>query len=189
MSEKPNASLVTQGKPKVTGAIFSAPLGTALPTDAKSALDDAFVQLGYVSDSGLANSIGLENANVKAWGGDTVLNTMTSKTNELKFKLIEALNPDVLKVVYGDENVTGTLETGITVKNKSLQLEGHAYVIDILMKNGALKRIVAPEGTVTAIGDVTYKDDEVVGYDLTIGLVPDEDGVTANEYIIRETKA
>ena len=147
------------------------------------------MQLGYVSDSGLTNSIGLENANVKAWGGDTVLNTMTSKTNELKFKLIEALNPDVLKVVYGDENVTGTLETGITVKNKSLQLEGHAYVIDILMKNGAMKRIVAPEGTVTAIGDVTYKDDEVVGYDLTIGLVPDDDGVTAYEYIIREAKA
>ena len=91
MSEKPNASLVTQGKPKVTGAIFSAPLGTALPTDAKSALDDAFVQLGYVSDSGLTNSIGLENASTKAWGGDTVLNTMTSKTNELKFKLIDGL--------------------------------------------------------------------------------------------------
>ena len=57
------------------------------------------------------------------------------------------------------------------------------------MKNGAMKRIVAPEGTVTAIGDVTYKDDEVVGYDLTIGLVPDDDGVTAYEYIIREAKA
>ncbi|WP_276814029.1 phage tail protein [Faecalibaculum rodentium] len=182
---KPNASLVTQGKPKVGGAVFKAPLGTALPTDATSALPEAWIQLGYVADSGVTNTISIESANQKAWGGDVVLNGQTSKTDEIKFKLIESLNPEVLKVVFGEDNVSGSLEDGITVHCKPLQTEAHAFVFDMIQKGGILKRIVVPEATVTAIGDIVYKDDEAVGYDLTMGAVPDESGDTHAEYIAK----
>ena len=37
-----NAQNVTVGKPKVGGAVFRAPLGTELPTDATTALNEAF---------------------------------------------------------------------------------------------------------------------------------------------------
>ena len=33
---------VTTAKPKIGGAVYSAPLGTALPTDATTELDNAF---------------------------------------------------------------------------------------------------------------------------------------------------
>ena len=36
---------VTTAKPKIDGAIYSAPKGTTLPTDAKTALDAAFKPL------------------------------------------------------------------------------------------------------------------------------------------------
>lgn len=39
---------VTTAKPKIGGAVYSAPLGTALPTDATTKLDDAFKALGYI---------------------------------------------------------------------------------------------------------------------------------------------
>ena len=52
----------------------------------------------------------------------------------------------------------------------------------MILRNGALKRIVIPDGKISEIGDVTYKDDEVTGYELTItGL--SLDGVTHYEYI------
>ena len=41
-----NAKNVTAAKPKVGGAIWCAPLGTALPKDAKTELDPAFKSLG-----------------------------------------------------------------------------------------------------------------------------------------------
>lgn len=45
-----DASKVTSAKPKVKGAIYNAPLGSTLPTDASSELDAAFKALGYVSE-------------------------------------------------------------------------------------------------------------------------------------------
>ena len=47
---------VTTGKPKVSGAIYRAALGTTLPTDATTALGDGFACLGYVSEDGFVNS-------------------------------------------------------------------------------------------------------------------------------------
>ena len=49
MAEKNNASNVTAAKPKIGGAIYMAPTGTELPTDAETALNAAFVNLGFVS--------------------------------------------------------------------------------------------------------------------------------------------
>ena len=118
-----NTANVSTGKPKITGAVYRAPIGTALPTDASTELADGYVSLGYVSDDGMANSNSMEVENLKAWGGDIVLTTQTDREDAFRCKLIEALNLEVLKAVYGDDNVTGTLETGVTVKVNTAQLE------------------------------------------------------------------
>ena len=78
------ATNVSAGKPKVGGAIFTAPVGTALPTTALESLDPAFVGLGYVSDDGLTNSTAMETEKIKAWGGDTVLVIQKSKDDTIK---------------------------------------------------------------------------------------------------------
>ena len=57
---------VTAAKPKVGGAVYSAPLGTTLPTDATTALNVAFKALGYISEDGLKNKNSPSSENVKA---------------------------------------------------------------------------------------------------------------------------
>lgn len=177
----PNATNVSTGKPKVTGAVFRAPLGTALPTDASTALDAAYVELGYVSEDGVKNNNTAESDDVKAWGGAPVLNLMTGKPDTWQLKLIEALNPNVLKTVYGDHNVTVD-GNKIHVKATTEQAVDAVYVIDMALKGGALKRVVIPIGALSEVAEVVYKDDEAIGYEITLAAMEHE-GATHHEYI------
>lgn len=163
-----NASNVTAGKPAVGGALYRAPIGTTLPTDATTALASAFVSLGYMSEDGLTNDNSPESEEVKAWGGDPVLTLQTAKPDTFTGTLIETLNPDVLATVYGEDNVTGTLANGITVYATADEATDYVYVCDMIMRDGAVKRIVLPKAKVTAVGTITYSDSAAVGYNLTI---------------------
>lgn len=178
-----NASNVSAGKPKVGGAIFCSPVGTTLPTDAVTALGDDFKSLGYASEDGLTNADSREFSDLTAWGGDPVLSQLNKRSDSFKFKMIEALNPDVLSAVYGSENVSGTLAAGIRVAaNSNPQIE-MAWVFDMILKNNAVKRIVVPRASVTSVADIVYKDSDAIGYETTIAATPDSAGNTHYEYI------
>lgn len=177
------AENVSVGKPKVGGAIFRAPAGTALPTSATTALNTAFLPVGYISEDGVTNSNSPSSDSVKAWGGDTVCNYQTEKPDTFKFKMLESLRDTVLKAVYGDDNVSGSLSAGLTVKANSTEQEKCAWAIDMILQGGILKRIVIPSGKVTSVGDITYADGQPIGYEITISAEPDSDGNTHYEYL------
>lgn len=179
-----NAQNITAGKPKVGGAIFRAPLGTTLPTSASDALDPAFKQMGYVTEDGVTNSNSPSSENIKAWGGDIVLTSQTEKPDTFQFSLMEAMNTEVLKAVYGDSNVSVDTNTGeITVHANSTQQPNCAWVIDQVLRDNGAKRIVIPDAGVSAVGDVVYKDGAAIVYPTTISAMPDGSGNTHHEYI------
>ena len=83
---------VTAAKPKIGGSVHVVTLGTALPEDAVSELSAEFNNLGYISEDGVKNENTPNTEQVKAWGGDVVLNAQTEKKDNLSWKLIEGLN-------------------------------------------------------------------------------------------------
>lgn len=179
-----NANYVSVGKPMIGGAVFRAPLGTTLPTNATATLGSAFENMGYISEDGVTNNNARESENIKAWGGDTVLSPQTNKTDTFGMTFLEVLNATVLKAVHGDDNVDGDISSGITVKVNSKELEAAAWVIDMEMTQGVLKRIVIPNGKITEISEVSYKDNAAVGYKTTITAFPGTDGDSHKEYIV-----
>ena len=178
----PTVSNVSAGKPKLTGAVYRADAGTTLPTDATTALTSAFKELGFVSEDGVTNNNTPESDNIKAWGGQTVLVVQNEKNDEFTFTLIEALNVEVLKTVYGPTNVTET-NGAITIEATADPIPNAVYVIDVVMTGNKAKRIVIPDGAITEIGEIVYKDDEPIGYELTVNALPDASGVNHYEYI------
>ena len=177
---------VTTGKPNVGGAIWRAPYGTALPTDATTALNAAFKCLGYCSEDGMTNNNTPSKENIKAWGGDVVLTTTTEKLDTFTYTLIEAPNVDVLKSVYGDANVSGTLTTGITVRANSDDQEPSSYVVELKIKGGK-KRIVIPYATLNELAEIAYQDNSATGYGVTLMAMAggfEDDNDTHKEYII-----
>lgn len=177
------ATNVSAGKPKVGGAIYTAPVGTPLPTSATETLNSSFVGLGYCSDDGLTNSTSMDTEKVKAWGGDTVLVIQKSKDDTFKFTLIEAKSKAVLGYVYGESNVSGTLETGLVVKVNNKDVPERSIVIDMLLRDNTAKRIVIPSCKISDVGDIVYGDEEAIGYETTVDCTPNEDGDTHYEYI------
>lgn len=176
---------VSAGKPAVGGAVSVAAVGSTLPTDASTALDAAFNNLGYCGEDGLVNSNSQSITDIKAWGGAKVLGVLEEKTDTFTFKLLEVLNVNVLKAVYGDDNVTGTLATGITVKANATEPEEQSWVFDMIMRDGAVKRIVLPCAMITELGDISYTDSDAVGYEITLTAYPDSSGQTHYEYILK----
>ena len=180
MSETAN---VVYAKPKKAGPIYHAPIGSTLPTDAAAELDAVFISLGYISEDGLTNSNSPETSDIKAWGGDVVMSPMTGRPDTFGFTVIEGAGVETLKVVYGSDNVTGALKTGVTVKASTAELENECYVVDMVLRGNILKRIVIPNAVVTSVGDVSYKDSEAVGYEITLTAYPDDSGNTHYEYM------
>ncbi|WP_394271629.1 phage tail protein [Anaerococcus nagyae] len=177
------AEYVSYGKPKIDGGIKVAPVGTKLPTSEKEALASEFKSLGYVSEDGLTNNKSTDTDDIQAWGGDTVLTLYQGSTDEFTYTLIETMNVDVLKFVYGEENVTGTLETGIKVSVDSQPRPMKSFVVDMILKGGVLKRLVIPKGEVIQDSETSYIDNDASGFGITVKCNPDEKGKTHYEYI------
>lgn len=176
------ATNVTVGKPNVSGAVYRAPLGTTLPTDATTALGSAFVSLGYVSEDGLSNNNELSVEATKAWGGNIVLRSLTEMNDEFSLTLIETKNVDVLKAVYGDDNVTVDVSDNVTVNVIAEDPVEAVWVFELALRGGIARRIVIPDGAITSRDEITYNDSDAVGYGITISAYPDADAKTHVEY-------
>jgi hypothetical protein len=186
----PAVTNIVAGRPlTATGVIFrDATNLIAAPTDATTALNVGFKTLGYAGSDGLTETIDRTTEKVKAWGGDTVKVLQTDFSVQYEFILYETLFDEANKAVFGDTAglVTKTggttgLTTKLAIKLKSDTLPNSRWVFD--MKDGSAKvRIYVPVGQVTTIGEVTYSDENVVGYPVTVEAYPDATNVQAYKY-------
>lgn len=178
-----NVNNVYAAKPIAGGAVWSAPYGTPVPTDAITPLSDEFKSLGYISEDGITETPETKSEPKKAYGGDEVLNTQTEHSMKYKFKPIE-INTVALAEIYGEDNV-GLDETGnLVIRVNSQEHAPRVYVLEQLLSRNRVERTVIPNGKVTEVGERLYKDGEPLGNELTVTAMPGfDDGDKAKKYL------
>lgn len=176
-----DASQVTVGAAKVTGAIFVAPNGTALPTDATTALAGTYKLLGFTSDAGVTLAESRESQDIVAWEGRTkIFKLVTSYTETAAFTPIQC-NSDVAKLTWGDGNVTVGTGGAITSKHHGKTLDPVAIVIETAPRSGIVKRYCMT-AQLTERGEQVMDGTQVDGRQLTFETVADSSGYTMYEY-------
>lgn len=162
-----------------TGAVSYAPLGTALPTTPTAALNVAFVEVGYIDDTGVVESDGRSITKVKAFQNSTIVRTLqTEQTLTYKLVMMET-NANSLPV-YFDTYVAGVGKiSGAVAPHRSwvFHIDDGAYKI----------RVVVPDGQVTERGDISFVGGDVIKYPLVIEAFPDATGTKAYWYFATAT--
>ena len=181
-----NNNNVSAGKPLVAGAIYRALIteDLVIPEDATSELSEDFVSLGFISDGGLEADMSRSSDDYRDWSGSVIYTAEKEKNDTFKYECVEHLNIEVLKMIYGDDNVTGTVETGITIKSNAKELSKACYVIDMILTGDIIKRVVIPSGKISEIGSIVYKSDDIIRHEITVSaLACDDEGNTHFEYL------
>ena len=78
-SNKNNVANVSSAKGVKGGYIFTAPVGTALPTDYTTALPEAWKCLGYISEDGYVETLDTDSEDIKDMNGDLMASPQTSR--------------------------------------------------------------------------------------------------------------
>ena len=84
-----NQENVSSAKGVKGGYIFSAPVGTALPTDIKTALDPAFKCLGFISEDGYVETVDEDSDDIPDMNGDIMDSSNSNRVESAQFTLAE----------------------------------------------------------------------------------------------------
>lgn len=177
-----DASQVTLGSASVSGAIWVAPQGTTLPTDADTAPGSGFKLLGYTSDAGVQLNESRSTNAINAWEGRTqVYNAVTEYVEQLVFTPIQC-NSDALAATWGESNVTTAQDGTIVVQHTGANLDPICIIIDMFPRED-IKRRLCGTYQLTERGGATYDGTQIDGRELTFNSIADANGVTTHEYV------
>ena len=184
MALNKGAVLVGTADQQTTGAIAKAPIGTALPTDATTTLNSAFVSGGYVSENGLSLTPEYSTVDIREWNGGLVRRLKETFDGTLNWEMLQT-DEESMKTAFGDANVTVTAADTTHGKRMAIQIgkdlpERASWSFS--MKDGSSRtRIVVPDGQITTVGEVSFTASAAVVWPVTLSTYPDENGV--NIYI------
>lgn len=169
----------TADQTNATGAIFSAPLGTTVPTSAVDTLDAAFTDSGYVSEDGLSFSPEISTTDINEWNGALVRRIKETFNGTLSWSHLET-NEQSLRNTFGDAAVTVTAATQTHGKQIAVAINGElpaakAWVFKL--KDGDNRMlIVVPNGQVTTIEDVDFTSSDAIMWGVQLACYPDANG-------------
>ena len=155
--------------------------GTTAPTSPLIQPVSPWEPLGAISDDGLVYGFDEDSEEFTPWGLTSPFRTMITKSvRTFQVTLWETSRVAVQSIMYRID--AAELEpdgTGITTyaETASPVPDRRAWWF-LVMDGDAAKGFYVPQGEVSDRSDVTFKQDEMSGYEITVTAYPDEAGNT-----------
>lgn len=166
------------------GGGWAVDLGAAIPTaptSYDSVLDAAFKPMGAISEDGLAYGFDEDSQEFLAWGQLTPFRSqITRSLRTFQVTLWEtnrAINKSLMyRLPVADVTSDGSGEYAFE-ETATPTPDRRSFVFDVI-DGLTLERFFVPVGEVTDRDDVSYKSDEIAGYNITITAYADANNVT-----------
>lgn len=151
--------------------VYTAPEGTALPTNIASPLNAAFEAVGYISqDDAISLEWTSDDTDHYAYGSVYIRKTSIKAKQVLNFTALEDTDI-VFQLAYpGSDAETAGGVTTRTVRPKNLGLAVVAMVIE-LTDGDITKRIAIPRAQVTVAGSASISDNEMAGVPMIVDML------------------
>jgi len=159
----------------LTGHLYSAPIGTAMPTTVTAAVPTPWVELGYTTEDGVSMSVDTTKEDFRVWQSSSPCRSVvTEQTLTTTFTLVQR-NPETLRVAFGGG--TTTVATGVaTYTPPAVGLADLAFVYEVI--DGAIiDRYLLYRGNPSLTGEINFQKAEMTGYEIEITHLNSTDGV------------
>lgn len=163
------------------GGAWLAPVGTAAPTSPLEQPTTPWDALGAISDDGLVYGFDEDSQTFTPWGLTSPFRTtITSSVRTFQLTLWETARPAVQSLMFRlDAAALEPDEDGLTSFAESASPTPDRRAFWFLVMDGDTSRgFYVPQGEVSDRDDVTFKQDEMSGYNVTITAYPDDSGNT-----------
>lgn len=136
---------------------------------------EGWVKLGYGSTDGISVSTDADDSDKNVWGA-SLGKIYSNFTDKLTLHCASFMDPDLWKVIAGDENVS-TDSDYTTIKRKNTSVKGTFVVV---AKSDAGKKMMwVYRGQVNPAFDYDATGDDVITFDLEINGISADDGTTS----------
>lgn len=173
----------TNGLVAVTGSGVTA----TAPTDASSALDIAFSEVGSISDAGVTESTSQDRKDIFIWQNAALVRRIPGQfTKTWKLAVVE-VNSVTLSAHFPGSTITQTAE-GVTIAEKPPTTDIRQWVLHGI-DGATAERIYVPQGEITERGDVVWSSGDITVREWTLSGYVDTSGVVAYRYLLSDALA
>lgn len=160
---------VQLGGGNATGMFYTAPAGTALPAYPGEELAAAWTEVGDVDADGITFAP-RDSDTLKNWAGQPKRVIPGSDPATIQAKVMDTTEAS-LKTVFGADNVVVTAATADHGKLVTIDMDSKpspAAFLFIMKDGDDMKILGTPNGLVSELADVAFKNDEAIEWDVTI---------------------
>lgn len=166
------SNAVNLGSGYASGMFYHAPKGTALPTYPTETLAEAWEEVGYVAEDGITWHHGRSATPLKDWSNTIRRQLQDDPTGTVAVPVISTTE-EVLKTMFGEDNVTATAATSghgklISVEVKEGVMSGEEAFLFLMKDGDDCFMLGTTAGFITALDDISFTPGSVINWGATV---------------------